>query len=218
MSRNNVISDRVGYGVVSGLTAFQADAGKQMSIHSLGVYNATTGDTDAGLAQMFNTSSALVYENTVTPVAAADARNPVPTSGLVLVSTRRIEFITWASMTGTPVIKYWDGSAFQTITAIASTTDVLIFNNPVDQAKGSSYSGLSQASYHYQLTGITAVTELKLCRLLGLAQSLGSKQFYELNFPESKGKLLCEAEEGIIPYFKDADDNNVVQIYYQQNG
>lgn len=208
---------RIGFNAVSGVAAFQSsDASQQLRIHSVGVYSAEATDKDVAIAIMMNTDSAKVYTDTTTPVSNSDSRNPVVTGGMVLVTSHPIDFMTWTSITGTPEVLYWNGSAFTAITEHTKTSAIMLWNNPQDQVIGSEYSTLDQTKYHYQFTGPSAIAGLKLCRTLKFQQDLGSFQFLELNFPEEKGKLMLETGEAIIPYFETANANNVVEIWYQQ--
>lgn len=207
---------RSGYSSVSGPVALEASSTQQLRIHSIGVYNAETTDQDVAIGIMMNTASAKVYTDTTTPVANTDSRNPVVTGGLVLVTSKPIDFITWDSATGTPEILYWNGSSFTAITEHTKVSAAMLFNNQIDQELGSSYSSLDQTKYHYQLTGLSAVSNLRLCRTLKFQKDLGAAQNLELNFPEQKGKILCEVGEGIIPYFETANADNVIEIWYQE--
>lgn len=208
---------RIGYGVVSGVVALESsDASQQLRIHSVGVYNAEATDKDVAIGLMLNTDSAKVYTNTTTPVSNSDSRNPVVTGGMVLVTSKPIDFMTWTSITGTPEVLFWNGSAFVAITEHTKTADIMLWSNPQTQVVGSSYSTLDQSKYHYQFTGPSAIEGLKLCRTLKFQKDLGSAQFLELNFPEEKGKLMCETGEAIVPYFETANADNVVEIWYQQ--
>lgn len=207
--------DRMSYSLQTNTEVLQAPAGKQLLVHSVSGINNTASAMGVGIAKMFNTDSAKVYENTTTPVLSSNPRNPVMAAGLVIATPQRTELICYDSSTGTATLEYWNGSAWTALTPLQAGATFVRYNAPVQWVAGSSYGSLDSALYYLRVAGLTAAADIKVCKFFEYLDSVASNQLAEVSFSEDQ--FLMEGSEAIIPFFETADANNVVKIAYRIN-
>lgn len=215
MNSQRITYDRVSYSVQSNTPMLETPLGKQLLIHSVGVINNDSASMTAGVAKMFNTATAEIYENETTPVLASNPRNPTPNAGLVISCPEHFDLICFDSKTGTAALEYWNGSAWAALTPLQADTTFVRFNAPVQWVVGSEFTNLEQTLYYLKLTDLTAVADLKICKFFVSMNGVGSQQVLQEAFEDYP--YLMESGEAVIPFFETADDNNVAMVAYRLN-
>lgn len=143
-----------------------------------------------------------------------------------------------AGVDGSPAydLEYWNGSAWVDINAfeefpglLAAGYDYVIFPAPVEWRAGGQDSSAAnlpnQNLFYIRMVATTAnttsspeISDVVMAEILHHRPSLGSKASLEVSAIDPHKPYEIDSGEGIIPYFKDANALNTVEISFSYQG
>lgn len=221
--------------------AFTVPASKQLYVFNMRAMNNSGSTINVGIMRRLVTSeyafyqyvaSGTTYTNASTAlnagtatVAFAGANN----DGFAVQSQRLFSMvgltISTAQSGGVFTYKYWNGSAFTTLTTLEVPTDYsatgdiyAVFVPPSDWTPGGS-TGLDQSKYSILVQSTTApaaavsVNAIWTGQFLEFIKGVANNAGVQVAFPDSK-PLLLEGGEGLFPYFSTASASNQFASFY----
>lgn len=219
-----------------------APSNLQLALVMMRAFNRSGGACDVGIVRRFSSASFSLYlydgtsayaQVSTLPLAGAHTATIIATgtanNGFVIQSKYKsgiIGFtISQASASGVYTYQYWDGSAWQTLTTLATAVftatgdNVVAFLPPQDWAVGGD-AGLNQQQYSIRVRGTTApataiqINDLWCGQMLDFYAAVANNAGVNLEF-DAPHPLLLEAGEGIMPYFSVAAAGNGMTVAYQ---
>lgn len=218
-------------------------ASKQIRIYQVKLLNRSNNLCDVGILRkladeqrkIFYYDGAVVSEIT----SAINASTPsivfdVAANTALIVQARRkfnlIGIIVSTVETGTPVYEgqYFNGTAFvplpdiiQTINLVNLGYSLLVFSSPLDQEVGGE-PGTDQSLYTIKIVATTAptnapeITSVQVASMIdfspGVNINSGMEDSWSVDYP-----FHLEANEGLIPFFSNPSDLNLVTAFYSQD-
>lgn len=230
----------VAYATKGKANAFIVAASKQVYVYNARAFNNSGGAITCGICRSLSysqlnlwtlTTGGTVYTNSTAAIAAATATTlftTVNNDGYILTSKRRFNLVqmtvSTASGGGTYTYKYWNGSAYTTLTTLevpvySAAADIwVVFQAPSDWVVGGPAS-VAQDQYSIQViatthpTTLVAINSLVVGEMLDLYQAVPDAAAVQLSFPDSKPFLL-NGGEGLFPYFSTAAADNQFGCFY----
>lgn len=228
MVRSFPNSSLVAYPTKGKLAAFPVPAANQVYVFNARAFNNSGGSQNVGILQLSNSNETTlwkyvnvgpVYTNISAAVTAGTAS--VIFAGAAndgFVAQARTKFgmlgftVSTAQAGGTFTYKYWNGSAFVTLTTLevpanyaAAGDNWIVFKPPQDWAVGGpSQVSQTQYSIFVQSTvapaGAVSVNFMWVGTFLELYTGVPNNAAVQMSYPDSKPYLL-NGGEGLIPYF-----------------
>lgn len=233
----------ISYELKGGVNAFTVAPSSQLYLYNARAYNNSGAAINVGIchlhvANVFSiwtlTTGGTVYTDSTAAIAAGTATNlftVVNNDGFIVSSRKRFNVlaltISSASAGGTYTYKYWNGSAYTTLTTLEvpvySATGVvyIAFQAPRDWVVGGP-AQISQTRYSIQVIATThpttavAITAFTESEFLDFYQGVANNAAIQLSFPDSKPFLL-EGGESVCPYFSTASAANTFACFYVEN-
>lgn len=230
----------VSYATKGKANAFSVPASKQVYIYNARSFNNSGGSINVGIcrshiASQYHiwtlTTGGTVYTDSSAAIAAGTATNiftTVNNDGFIVTDSRRFNLlqvtVSSASGGGTYTYKYWNGSAYTTLTTLevpvySATGDIwIVFQAPSDWVVGGPAS-VSQTQYSIQVIATThpttavAITSAVVGEFLEFYEAVPNASAIQLSFPDSKPVLL-NGGEGLFPYFATAAAANQFGCFY----
>lgn len=246
MIRSSPNPSLVAYSTKGKVPAFTVPASKQAYLFNARCQNNSGSTINVGILQKLNQAKTGLWQYTaVGPVYTNVSSTLYGGSSVNIFSgTNNDGFIVQADLKfgmigltlsshgsgGTYTYKYWNGSAFTTLTTLEvpanynSDTDMwIVFQPPDDTAfpKGGP-TGLDQSKYSIFVQSTTApgasvgISALWIGVFLDLYQGVANNAVVQMSYPDSKPYLL-NGGEGVIPYFSTANAANQIAAYYAFN-
>lgn len=235
MSRQRIITKRVGYPSSSLISALDAPSNMQLDLASCALVNGTTGVQHLGIGismsstkfSFYNQSSGVLTLQT----GAMDLFSTTNNDGFVIASKDIFSLVALSLSSpgaGTPtyVFQYWNGSSWATLNLniaedFSNSLAYVLFSPPVDWVAGNNFAGVDTSLYCIQVKATTAPSgnvqadAIKLCKMISYREQVEAKQSIEASFLD--GQYLLEQGEGIFPFFSVPNANNTLEIVYRIN-
>lgn len=233
----------VSYGTKGKLAAFPPSSSQQIYLYNARAYNNTASAINVGILALAVTGeyslyryvdSGATYTNVTTSISAgtsifAGANN----DGYVVQWAKRFGMVgltvSSAGAGGVFTYKYWNGSAFTTLTTLENPADYsstgdkfIVFQPPSDWVVGGP-TGVDPSRYSIFVQSTTApgsavsITNMWLGHFLEFVESVASKAYVQVMFPPDKPYVLS-GNSGLIPYFSTAGAANQFAAYYSITG
>jgi hypothetical protein len=218
--------------------------GSQIQLYSMRLINGNATASDLAVMQGLSQDAVTVYTYTsptladVTNTLLAGGNvalfNATAGSGIIIETQKKIQaFMVNVSVNqsgaNTFAIQYSNGSGFTNVlqTVNVPTTfngaptgkQIVFFSPGVDYATGCGITGTDTTQYQIKFNAVSAgstcsINELKAAVSVAYTPSVAQNSSLELLFSEQY-PLLLEGGESIIPFFKQASNDNKVMAFYQ---
>ena len=240
---NQPAIDLFAYSEKGKTVACAVDSNKQLALYNARAFNRSGSTIDVGILHSFASAGRKIYtkvSTTYTDISAAIAAgtstavvNTTNNDGFLVAARKRFGLIgvtvSNTATGGTYAFQYWDGSTWQTLTALESFSNFsttgdkyVVFLPPIDWVKGSDTGVTDSASmYFIRIIHTTApgdagnISALWMGRFLefveGVADNVGVQVLCDL-------PVILDAGEGLFPYFSTAAAGNVFGSYYSAQG
>lgn len=220
------------------------ESGKTLRLFSIRLSNNSGAASNLGVIRSLASAGIKVF--TYDNVTATDVTSSIVSgtpinfctttsgSGLLLQANKPFSFISVncsTAGTGSPVVtfQYYNGSTF-----VANGSIFKNFTAPIDSGNdfalvgansawvpGSSIAGLDSSKYSLRISVASSgnspqINSIVLGQLVDMAYTVPNLASFECNFSQDY-PLHLDAGEGIIPYFSDIDNLNMVTAYYSQD-
>lgn len=248
MLRSRLQNLFVAYAQTSANAVVSSDANKQLEVYQSKLVNNTAGAIAVGMCKSVNSGNFDYYTVTDASSPKAALANDVKSGGSVkiftdtandgflLQSNERVNLIgvvndTTSAAIGAITVKYYNGSAYTTVTATVAPTGFataayrfFFLNIPYDWVPGTTTAvGGSGSKYSLLVTmgaGATnavTINSILVGSLLDYNPSVASKASHAVDFYGIMHKpLTLNAGEGLIPYFGTADSGNSVRVLFEK--
>jgi hypothetical protein len=243
--RSSPLNSLIAYATKGKAYAFPVPASKQAYIYNLRAFNNSGAAQNVGIMQRFVASEytlwkyvniGAVYTNLSATLAAG---TPVSiftgtvNDGFVVQANQVFGMVGFTISTnqagGTFTYKYWNGSAFTTLTTLEvpanyNTTgdNWVVFQAPVDWVIGGP-TGVNQTQYSIFVqstvvpAGAVSISAIWVAEFLEFYFGVPNNAAVQLGFSDTKPYLL-NGGEGIIPYFSVPNATNQFGAFYSFNG
>jgi hypothetical protein len=221
-------------------TALSADSTKQMAIFNVRAHNRAGSAINVGILRKLGDASwkvwkkvASAYTEITTDIQAGTATVVATLTnddGFIVQAKRKFGLLGFtvsnAATGGTYAFEYWNGSAWaalgatiETPTDLGSTGDkYVVFLPPRDWATGDDFDG-DQDMYSIKIRHSTApadtgaINAVWLGEFLEFCDSLADNATLQVLF-DREAPFICDAGEGVFPYFGTAAAGNMFAAYY----
>jgi len=218
-------------------------ASKQIRIYQVKLLNRSNDLCDIGiLRKLADEQRKVFYFDGAIPTEITSEMNSNISSQVfdtaantaLIVQARRkfnlIGIIVSTAQTGTPVFEaqYFNGTSFVALPDVIQTIDLantgyalLVFSSPLDQEVGGE-PGTDQSLYTIKIVATTAptnapeITSVQVASMIdfspGVNINSGMEDSWSVDYP-----FHLEANEGLIPFFSNPSDLNLVTAFYSQD-
>ena len=234
MSRQRLISKRLGYASTDAANVLTAPSSVQLELLTYGLINASALMQNLGLGISFSSSSSSIFS--LVSGALANFSNTLFTTsandGFIIQSSSPCDLLALKisqAQAGSPIYEYsyWNGSSWTVFvpqvvpSSYAVGMQHILFPPSYLWVKGGNYAGLDSNKFSLRVRATTApsqavqVSAYKICKLITYRESVEAAQSVEANFMDSQ--YLLEQGEGLYPYFSIPSINNAVELVYRLN-
>lgn len=227
------------YPYVSYQAAISPPSNKQLSMHSISLYNGMSVALDIGAAIGFNSSGWKLWQitasatNVTSTIQAGTAVNLFDTTnnhGFIVQAKSQFSLVAMnisQVQSGSPVYtyEYYNGSSWSALSlksspVYTSTGNVVIaFLPPFDWVVGDNSAGTDSSMYSIRVLATTASGQavkanyMALGQFLAFREHIAPQQALSINFNTMRD--LLEGGSFILPYFSSASANNAIEAAYQ---
>lgn len=233
----------VNYQTKGKLRAIVAPSGRQLAIYNVRAWNRSGSAIDVGIVRQLatglgnryklyamTTGATVVTEVTAALLAAGQIVATITANdGFVVSAVCQFGFLGFtvsnAAANGTYAFKYWNGSAWTTLTTIENPTNLastgdkfIVFLPPVDWAAGGP-TGVDSSMYSIFVQHTTAPDDTGAINAMwvgefieefeGVADNAAVQVIFDAERP-----FLLDANEGLHPYFGTANAANAFGVFY----